>query len=115
LIDLARKEPAKALAAFDRAVAALPTPQTALTQSALLGSAGYAREGLRHLDAFLAGHPLQPARFGFSAAQLHAWLLWHYGYWSDEFARVRALLAGDAHALDNAGVRTDNAILSHDG
>ena len=92
LIDLATGKPEEALAAFDRAAAALPQPAIALEQAALLGDAGRPDLGLRHLDSYLAGHPLAPARFGLTPASLHGWLLDRYGYWRDEFAHMRHVL-----------------------
>lgn len=92
LIDLANGDPEHALAAFDHALAALPQPAIAIEQAALLGNAGRPDLGLRHLDAYLLAHPLQVARFGFSPASLHRWLLDHYGYWQNEFTRMRDML-----------------------
>jgi hypothetical protein len=109
LIALARNEPEAALVAFDHAVADLPQPAVALEQAALLGNAGRSDLGLKHLDAYLIAHPLQPAHFGLSPASLHAWLLDRMGYWRDEFARMRRLLAGEqgsAHAAEaSANIR----------
>lgn len=101
LVALAEHDDDAALASFDAAAVALPRPDIALTQAALLGENGRPDLGLRHLDRYIAEHPLQPARFGLAPARLHSWLLDRSGYWSDEFARVRGLLAREHRAPDN--------------
>jgi hypothetical protein len=103
LVALAEHKDDAALAYFDSAASVLPRPEIALTQAALLGQNGRPDLGLRHLDRFLADHPLQPAHFGLAPSRLHAWLLDRSGYWSDEFARVRGLLAREQRAPDNPG------------
>ena len=101
LVALAEHDDEAAFASFDAAAAALPRPDTALTQAALLGENGRPDLGLRHLDHYIAEHPLQPAPFGLAPARLHSWLLDRSGYWRDEFARVRELLAREHRAPDN--------------
>jgi hypothetical protein len=67
----------------------------ALEQAALLGSAGFPRKGLAHLDHYdaVASRASAPA---FGMPRLHAWILLHQQYWPKELARLRATLSSDA-------------------
>lgn len=91
-IALARDDAARALADFDDAFDAEPTPQSALRQAAMLATAGHPDLGLRHLDR--AEQRLQrlhkPAT---GMAAIHDWLLRRQGYWENEFRELRKTLA----------------------
>ncbi|MBL8297667.1 MAG: tetratricopeptide repeat protein [Rhodanobacteraceae bacterium] len=91
---------ARARAAFDRALDFRPAPGTALRQSALLASRGFACEALRHLDRFeLLRDQVRPARFGMP--MLHEYVLHRQNYWPGEFTHLRGNILDD---LRTAGV-----------
>lgn len=84
-----------ALDDFNHALDLQVRPAIALEQAALLGSAGFPRQGLAHLDhyAAVAARAAAPA---FGMPRLHAWVLQHQQYWPKELARLRATLRRDA-------------------
>jgi protein O-mannosyl-transferase len=93
-LALSLHQPAQALAWFDKGLALRPNPQMAFEQAAMLGSAGYPAEGLRHLSAFeSSGHIEPPQNFGMP--RIHAWVLRRQNYWSNEMVHLRATLQGD--------------------
>jgi len=100
-LDLAAGKPAQALAAFDRALAVWPRPEVALQQAAYLGSHGFPREGLQHLD-YSATLPPGP-KPGFGMPRIHAWVLREQGWWRNETARLRTTLESDAVAKHDQG------------
>src|SRR5690348_4889752 len=101
-LDLAAGKPAQALAAFDRALAVWPRPEVALQQAAYLGSHGFPREGLQHLD-YSTTLPPGP-RPGFGMPRIHAWVLREQGWWRNETARLRTTLESDAAVKHDEGV-----------
>jgi tetratricopeptide (TPR) repeat protein len=93
-LDLAEGKPDAALASFNRALAIAPSPDSALQQAAYLGSYGYPKLGLAHLDYFAT---LPPGRKpGRGMPQIHAWVLRQQGWWPHELAYLRKNLAADA-------------------
>ncbi|HEX5353777.1 MAG TPA: tetratricopeptide repeat protein [Rhodanobacteraceae bacterium] len=95
-LDLAEGKPDAALQSFDRALAARPNHGVALEQAAYLGSHGYPKRGLAHLDFFAT---LQPGPSpGFGMPQIHAWVLHKEGWWPNETAYLRKTLKADAAA-----------------
>lgn len=84
-----------ALTDFNHALDLQVHESTALEQAALLGSKGFPRQGLAHLDHFEAvREQAAPAVFGMS--RLHAWVLQRQQYWPKELTHLRATLRGDA-------------------
>ena len=94
-LALRRRDPARALAHFDRALAQQPAPQTAAMQAAWLASAGYHGEALRHLERFERTPPTPPPG-GWNMQRLHAWVLSRQGFWEHELATLRARIRADA-------------------
>jgi tetratricopeptide (TPR) repeat protein len=95
-LDLAEGKAEQALASFNRALAAAPKPGPALQQAAYLGSHGYPKLGLAHLDYF-ATLPPGP-KPGFGMPRIHAWVLHEQGWWPKETTRLRRTLEEDARA-----------------
>ena len=94
-IALARHKPETALSDFNAALNQDVRPGAALEQAALLGSAGYPREGLAHLEHYESVRQ-QQAKPGFGMPWLHAWVLQYQHYWPNEIARLRQTLRADA-------------------
>ncbi len=94
-IALERHAPSTALRSFDLALDQQVTPTIAFQQAALLGSAGYAAEGLAHLDHYEA---VQSKEFtpAWGMARVHAWVLRRQHYWDKELVRLRQTLRSDA-------------------
>lgn len=84
-----------ALADFNRALDLQVRESTALEQAALLGSMGFPRQGLAHLDHFEAVRE-QAAPAAFGMARLHAWVLQRQQYWPKELTHLRTTLHSDA-------------------
>lgn len=83
-----------ALQYFDQALDQQVTPQTALDQAALLGAAGFPKQGLAHLDYYQdKGHVTAKVDFGMPS--VHVWLLQREQYWPQELARLRTTLSSD--------------------
>jgi tetratricopeptide (TPR) repeat protein len=95
-LDLAEDKPQQALASFNRALAAAPNPDSALQQAAYLGSQGYPKLGLAHLDYFATLPP--GTKPGFGMPRIHAWVLHEQGWWPKETTRLRRTLEEDALA-----------------
>lgn len=93
-VALLEHEDERALALLDEALQADLRPGAAMNQAAILASAGRQDLALRHLDLFerLWQPPSHP---GFTMAEFHNWLLWQQGYWPNEIARLRHVLADD--------------------
>lgn len=96
-IALARHDPARALSDFNTALDLDVRPGAALNQAALLGAAGYPKEGLAHLDHY---QTLQTPHVGPASGMpwLHAWVLQRQDYWPKEIRRLRDTLQEDAKA-----------------
>lgn len=94
-LALAQGKADAALADFNHALDFQIRPAMALEQAALLGEAGYPREGLAHLDHYdaVAGLAIAPA---LGMVRLHTWVLQHQRYWPTELAHLRATLQSDA-------------------
>jgi Tfp pilus assembly protein PilF len=88
-----------ALTYFNHALDQQVEPQTALEQAALLGSRGYPRQGLAHLDHYEAKGPTP--RPSFDMEKINIWVLHRQHYWSKELARLRATLTSDAANRSN--------------
>jgi hypothetical protein len=84
-----------ALAEFNHALDKQVRISAALKQAALLGSHGFPKQGLAHLD-HLAVEPKQAYKAGFGMPRIHAWVLQRQQYWPKELARLRATLRDDA-------------------
>ncbi len=84
-----------ALAQFNQALNKQVRVSAALKQAALLGSHGFPKQGLAHLD-HLAAEPQQIYKAGFGMPRIHAWVLQRQQYWPKELARLRATLRDDA-------------------
>ncbi|MFK2872297.1 tetratricopeptide repeat protein [Dyella lipolytica] len=84
-----------ALADFNYALDLNVRAPIALEQAALLGSMGYQRQGLAHLDHYEAVRDRTvPPNIGMP--QVHAWILQHQQYWPKEMAHLRTTLSEDA-------------------
>ena len=94
-IALERHDSTSALASFDLALDQQVAPTIAFQQAALLGSAGYPVQGLKHLDYYEAARSKEfvPA---FGMARIHAWVLRRQHYWDKELVRLRQTLHSDA-------------------
>ncbi|HEX5122729.1 MAG TPA: tetratricopeptide repeat protein [Rhodanobacteraceae bacterium] len=93
-VALLRGDADAALAASNAAFDADPRPGAALKQAAILASAGFPEQAMRHLDHFReTWHP--PSGPGTNMQSLHDWLLWRQGYWSHEIDHLRSVIAGD--------------------
>ena len=104
-LALARRLPDVALRWFDAALAVSPSPEPdyALDQAAALGEAGAPALGVRHLDAFSRTFARRPSVPVHDMISLHLWVLRHFGYYENEIARLRALLARDAQGSATHG------------
>jgi tetratricopeptide (TPR) repeat protein len=99
-IALTRRNPGLALSYFNAALDQDVRPAAALSQAALLGSAGYPREGLAHLKHYEAVRSLRPASY-FGMPWLHAKVLQHQNYWPNEIGHLRDTLQKDVENTDN--------------
>lgn len=94
-IALLRSNPESALSHFNLGLQAEPREAVALKQAALLGSAGYPRHGIVHLDLYADVRPeIAPPESGMR--RLHTWIVKRQGYYEAEFAQLRATLEADA-------------------
>jgi len=101
-IALRRGDPERALELFDAALDADTRPDPALEQAGLLGTAGYPELAERHLTHFTSEWQ-PPSGPGLSMQSFHAWLLWKQGYWKDELAHMRGVLAREIAARKKDG------------
>lgn len=94
-LALIQHNPNLALANFNKALDMQVRPSAALKQAALLGSSGFPRQGLAHLDHYdtLAPTVAEP---GSGMPRIHAWVLQRQHYWSHELAQLRTTLREDA-------------------
>lgn len=99
-IALTRRNPGLALSYFNAALDQDVRPAAALSQAALLGSAGYPSEGLAHLKHYEAVRSLRPASY-FGMPWLHAKVLQHQNYWPNEIGHLRDTLQKDVENTDN--------------
>ena len=99
-LELAQRQPRRALADFDLALKQDPRPGTALAQAAALASAGFPRLGIAHLDyyASLPEHHVS----GFGMPRIHAWVLREQRWWPRELAYLRNNLQKEAAAKADA-------------
>jgi tetratricopeptide (TPR) repeat protein len=95
MLALAQQQPEQAFRAFNRALTDDPQPSVALNQAAALGSHGFPRLGLAHLDLY--AHLPRPIESLSGMARVHAWLLHRQHYWEQEIAHLRAALEADAN------------------
>jgi tetratricopeptide (TPR) repeat protein len=100
-LDLAEGRPDAALQSFNRALTVDPKSGPALQQAAYLGSHGYPKLGLAHLDYFASLPPAPQPAFGMR--RIHAWVLRKEGWWPKELAYLRKNLEQDAAAKTRAG------------
>jgi protein O-mannosyl-transferase len=84
-----------ALLDFNRALDEDAQISVVLQQAALLGSMGFPRQGLAHLDHYelVRKHVVDPS---LGMTQLHVWVLRHQHYWPEELARLRDTLNKNA-------------------
>jgi len=94
-IALLRSNPESALSHFNLGLQAEPREAVALKQAALLGSAGYPRHGVVHLDRYADLRPSNTPP-GSGMRRLHNWIVKRQGYYETEFAHMRATLEADA-------------------
>lgn len=95
-LALAQGKGGDALRAFDSSLAVYATPDSALTQAAQLGAAGFQSLGVQHLEYY---RTLQPSDRGLRGmAAIHAWLLDRNGYWALELDRLERQLRLEASA-----------------
>jgi protein O-mannosyl-transferase len=94
-LALMQHRPEIALEKFNAALDLRADPSIALEQAAILGSMGYPRYGLAHLDHYEAmkAHIPPPA---FGMPLIHAWILASQQYWPTETAHLRKSLVEDA-------------------
>lgn len=101
-IALAQHDADTALKFFDRALDARPNASAALAQAAQLGSAGYAAQGLAHLDHF-AALPKPASAWHWTMASVHDWVLRRQGIDDAELAHLRGVLQGDLRSGSSTG------------
>ena len=97
-IALVRRDPATALAQFNHALAYYPTPGAAGQQAALLGSRGYVRQALAHLDYYDRIEHRRMRASGWNMSHMHEWILDKQGYWPRELSILRATLQADLNS-----------------
>ncbi|MDB5978066.1 MAG: hypothetical protein JWR07_4826 [Nevskia sp.] len=95
-LALARGDGEAALRDFNEGLSEFTTPDSALLQAALLGSAGFPDLGLKHLDYYRTLPPVDRHLHGMAA--VHLWLLERGGYWSSEITGLENQLRIDAAA-----------------
>jgi hypothetical protein len=95
-IALAQDRPAIALRWFDAALLLQPDPEFALVQAAALGGADAQALGVQHLDHYARIEADMPPGNMHDMADVHAWLLRHYGYYRSELSSLRQRLQADA-------------------
>jgi tetratricopeptide (TPR) repeat protein len=94
-LALAESNSNEAMADFNRALDQQVRVTAALQQAALLGSTGFPRHGLAHLDHYAAERDKE-AKPRFGMPRIHAWILHRQHYWAKELTRLRATLQDDA-------------------
>ncbi len=84
-----------ALGDFNQALDVQVRESAALKQAALLGSAGFPKQGLAHLDYYetVRDRTIPP---DLGMPYIHAWILEHEQYWPRELMRLSATLRDDA-------------------
>ncbi|MEO8742969.1 MAG: tetratricopeptide repeat protein [Lysobacteraceae bacterium] len=98
-IALARGDVDTALADFNRSLDQDVRAGAALEQAALLGSAGFPRQGIAHLDHY-AAERTREQKPAFGMPRIHAWVLSRQGYWAHELTHLRATLSADMQEVD---------------
>lgn len=96
-VALLRGQHSVALARFDEALVAYPTPTAAAMQAAMLASNGHYAEALAHLDHFEWLGKSVPAA-GPGMPRIHRWVLERQGYWPRELRLLRAKLRAEIEA-----------------
>lgn len=99
-LAIALHQPDSALDYFNQALAASPNAGTALAQAARLGSSGYARQGLAHLD-FFEQLPKPVPQWSWTMPGVHSWLLRRQGFERTELAHLRAVLEEDVRNVES--------------
>ena len=94
-LALSQGDNAAALAQFNAALDAWPTPQAAAKQSALLASNQAYAQGLAHLDHYAAIQSRRKRTAGWDMRRIHAWVLEHQGFWEKELSRLRTTIKSD--------------------
>jgi hypothetical protein len=94
-IALLDEDTALALKKFREALARAPDPEVVLGQAAILGAKGLPQAGIEQLDYYRQLVPQEMARPIRNMQDVHAWLLINDGYWTNEFAHLRATLEED--------------------
>ncbi|MEO8161594.1 MAG: tetratricopeptide repeat protein, partial [Arenimonas sp.] len=90
-LDLVEGHPAQALAHFDRALRAIPSPDTAARQASVLASAEAYEQALAHLDLYESLRASRRAP-GPGMPWLHRKVMDLQGYWPREMAVLRRRL-----------------------
>jgi protein O-mannosyl-transferase len=88
-LALVRERPDEALAHFNRALAADPTPDAAAVQASLLARHGYHRHALAHLDHYERLDAATSQDGEPSMRRIHGWVLKRQGFWEREFQALR--------------------------
>jgi hypothetical protein len=101
-IALAEGRPELALRWFDAALKLRPAAEYALVQAAALGDAGAQALGVQHLDFYARIEAERPPEAVHDMASAHAWLLRHYGFYSNELSSLRQRLQADADSASQA-------------
>ena len=117
-LALARGDHATALAQFNAALDAWPTPQAVAMQSALLASNNAYADGLAHLDHYAAIEAHRKRATGINMQRIHAWVLEEQGFWQNELSRLRRNIQADLRQAGNkTSTRADTgkAVRDHDG
>jgi tetratricopeptide (TPR) repeat protein len=91
ILSVQRNDPDAALADFNRALAAAPSPEVAAGQAALLAEEGHYRHALRHLDTW-ERMPQPAPRYSMNMSGLHGYVLDRQQYWPRELAILRQRL-----------------------
>lgn len=100
LIEIAQGSPESAAQYFRQSLSEDPNPATALSQAAILGSAGRPALGLSHLQYF-ASLPSAPRhRPSDGMPWVHDKVLEHQHYWENEISHLSETLARDARKAE---------------
>jgi protein O-mannosyl-transferase len=93
-IAIAQQKPDEALRYFNSALAENAATPLALAQAAELGSAGYPRHGLSHLQ-YYEDHHGEATVPAIGMPRIHDWVLRRQGYWGNELVHLRNNLRVD--------------------
>lgn len=95
IVALYRGDGESALTAFNHSLGIRTHASVAMRHAAMLGSAGFASEGLKHLNHHESLQEENNNQPGWGMPLIHARLLQRQGYWHDEESRLRAALQKD--------------------